>query len=74
MFFAPFDFEIQYQSRKRNAADAPSRRPDYGGNSDLENGYLPTLKVKVIRLNAFSIPTINNFRLDTAVQKGFKGV
>ena len=67
MFLAPFDFKIQYRFGKRNPAEAPSRRPNYGGNSDLEDGYLPTLKAKVVGLNALGIPTINNFRFDTAV-------
>ena len=67
MFLTPFDFEIQYRFGKRNPANAPSCRPNYSSNSDLENDYLPTLKAKVVKLNAFGIPTINDFRLDTAV-------
>ena len=73
MFLAPFDFEIRYRSGKRNPADAPSRRPDYGGNSDLEDGYLPTLKAKVARSSALGIPTINDFQFDTAFQEGLRG-
>ena len=67
MFLAPFDFEIRYQAGKRNPADAPSRRPDYGDDCDLEDGYLPTLKAKIARAKSFGIPGVSELYPELSV-------
>jgi hypothetical protein len=46
---AAFDFTIEYRPGRQNAADAPSRRPDYVPNGSQEEnvGLLPTLQKKL---------------------------
>ena len=71
MFLAPFDFEICYQLGKRNPADAPSRRPDYGVDQDLGDGYLPMLKAKIARAKTYGIPPVDEIYLDLSVNLEF---
>ena len=70
MFLAPFDFEIRYQAGKRNPADAPSRRPDYGDDRDLEDGYLPILKAKIARAKSFGILGVSELYPELSVNCG----
>ena len=70
MFLAPFDFEIRYQAGKRNPADAPSRRPDYGDDCDLEDGYLPTLRAKIARAESYGIPRVSELHPELSVNRG----
>jgi len=46
-FLAAFDFTIEHQARKKNPADAPSRRVDYVSEAPLMLHLLPTLQNKL---------------------------
>nr|OQO05599.1 hypothetical protein B0A51_18108 [Rachicladosporium sp. CCFEE 5018] len=46
-FLASFDFAIEHRSGKSNPADAPSRRPDYAGESQAVPYLLPILQNKL---------------------------
>ena len=70
MFLAPFDFEIHYQVGKRNPADAPSCRPDYGSDCDLKDGYLPTLRAKIARAKSYRIPGVSELHPELSVNCG----
>ena len=63
----PFDFEIRYKLGKQNPADAPSHRPDYGVDRDLEDGYLPTLKAKIARAKTYRILGVDEIYTDSSV-------
>ena len=67
MILTPFDFEIRYQLGKRNPTDVPSRRPDYGVDRDLGDGYLPTLKAKIARAKTYGIPGVDEIYSDSSV-------
>jgi hypothetical protein len=47
MLLSAYDFIITHRAGKLNPADAPSRRPDYAGESPGSNGLLPTLQTKL---------------------------
>ena len=56
MKLAGFDFFISHRPGKTNPADAPSRRPDYKGETLAINKLLPTLQQKLAMIGSLSNP------------------